>query len=435
LAFVYAIIGTGRQGTAAAYDLALRGRASEIRLLDADAGRVASAARRLRALLASKPGAPACPVLKAVPCDVRDGRALAGVLAGSHAALSGLPYHLNVGAARAAIEARCHFNDLGGNTAVVRETLALDKEARRAGVSIVPDCGLAPGMCQTLAVYAMSRIENPRHVRIRCGGLPQVPRPPLGYRIVFSVAGLTNEYTGTAVCLRKGRVTELPAFTEPEEIEFPMPVGKCEAFLTSGGTSTAPWTFARKIETYDYKTVRYKGHYDRVRCLIDLGFLETEPVLLPTGKVVPRELTHELFERHLAFPEDMDLVVLRVECFGDARKRRAKAGAKTGRASAERVTAPRRGKLARPALRGRSPFAAARDNTPAYRIDLLDFHDVETGFTAMERTTAFPAAIVTSMQAAGTVKPGARPVETAVPAEPFVRLLDRRGFKVVHARL
>lgn len=395
MGYTYAILGSGRQGTAAAYDLGLRGDASEIRLIDEDLGSATRAAERLSRLLAAPPSTGSVPAVRPVRCDVSDARSLSAALAGCHAVLSAVPYRFNPAAARAAIAARCHFNDLGGNTPIVREELALDAEARAAGISIVPDCGLAPGMSQTLAVFAMSKLVRPRHVRIRCGGLPQTPRPPIGYRLVFNVAGLTNEYTGTAICLRNGRVTELPAFTEPEEIEFSMPVGKCEAFLTSGGTSTAPWTFTGQLETYDYKTVRYRGHFDRVRCLIDLGFLGTEPVRAGGAEVVPRELTHTLFEKHLSFPDDPDLVVLRVECAGEN----------------------------------------GGSHPAAYRIDLLDFQDPVTGFTAMERTTAFPAAIVTYLQASGAVPPGATPLEAAVPAERFVSLLDRRGFKIVHARL
>ena len=401
MAYVYSILGAGRQGTAAAYDLGLRGEASEIRLIDDDLERARGAAERVQRLLVQHRGAAPAPppALRALRVDVRDRAALVGAISGSGAVLSAVPYRFNVEAATAAIEARCHFNDLGGNTGVVREELALAPRAEAAGISIVPDCGLAPGMSQTLAVFAMSRVERPRHVKIRCGGLPQKPRPPLGYMLVFNVAGLTNEYTGQAVVIRAGKVVELPAFTEPEEIEFPMPVGRCQAFLTSGGTSTAPWTFEGKLETYDYKTVRYEGHYDRVRSLIDLGFLDTAPVTLGGQRVVPRELTHALFEKALWFPDDTDLVVLRVECSGEGASGSYVPGAFAG-----------------------------------YRIDILDFQDPATGFTAMERTTAFPAAIVSCLQASGAIAAGAHSVETGVPAERFVSLLDRRGFKIVHSR-
>lgn len=210
-------------------------------------------------------------------------------------------------------------------------------------------------------------------------------------RLALDVESLTNEYMGMSVVLRDGTVTELPALTEREEIEFPMPAGRCEAFLTSGGTSTAPWTFGGELESYEYKTVRNRGHLDHVRLLVDLGYLGTEPVKTVRGEVVPRDLTHALLERTQSLHEDPDLVVLRVECAGEA--------------------------------------------ADAYRIDLLDLQDAATGFTALERSTAFPAAIVTYLQASGAVDPGARPLEVAVPAERFLSLLDRRGFKIVHARL
>src|SRR5436309_2079612 len=189
---IYSILGCGRQGAAAAYDLILRGDASEIRLIDADMGSATRTAERLLRLLGPPP-------------------------------VTSRPGH----------------------------------GPRAAG------------------------------------------RPPLGYRLVFNVADLTSEYTGEAVCLRAGKVVELAALTELEEVEFPMPVGKCEAFLTSGGASTAPWTFAGRLETYEHKTVRYKGHFDRVRCLVDLGFLDTERHDVNGGSIAPRAPTHLLPDKEL----------------------------------------------------------------------------------------------------------------------------------------
>jgi len=106
------------------------------------------------------------------------------------------------GAARAALRARAHFTDLGGNTDVVLAELAFDGEARLAGVSLVPDAGLAPGLANALVALALVRRSHAREVRVWCGGLPQHPRGPLGYKLVFHIGGLTNEYTGDAVVLR-----------------------------------------------------------------------------------------------------------------------------------------------------------------------------------------------------------------------------------------
>jgi lysine 6-dehydrogenase len=323
--------------------------------------------------------------------DAREPEAARRAFEGSAVVLSAVPYDLNVALARAAIRAGASFGDLGGNTDVVRETLALDPEAKRAGVSVVPDLGLAPGMGNTLAVYAMSLLDEPEEVHVRCGGLPRNPRPPLGYRLLFAVEGLTNEYFGKAVVLRDGKRMEIDTFDELETLEFPPPIGKVEAFTTSGGTSTCPWTFEGKIRDWDYKTIRYPGHFEKMKLLKDLGFLDLDPV--PVGRagetpvpVVPREVFHALARRKLSFPDDPDLAILRVRCSGVKDGKRAE------------VT-----------------------------LEVIDRFDPETGFTAMERTTGFPASIVCLMMARGEIARGAVPLELAVDGARFVAELRRRG--------
>jgi lysine 6-dehydrogenase len=376
----YAVIGAGRQGTAAAYDLARFGDATSIRLLDADGNAARDAAARIDRLAGRA-------VAVAHTVDVRDRAALVGALRGVDAALSGVPYFFNLGVARAALEAGASFNDLGGNTDVVREELALDADAKARGVSIVPDCGLAPGMGNTLAVYGMTKFDRPTDVRIFCGGLPQQPKGPLGYKLVFSLEGLTNEYTGEAVLIRAGRRTTEPAFTGLESVTSDE-LGPLEAFTTSGGSSTCPWTFEGTLDTYEYKTLRWPGHFAKLRPLIELGFLDRTAVTVGGQEVVPRQLAHALLAKWIDYPDDPDLVVLRVDVAGDSGGRRR-----------------------------------------TYRIDILDRQDPKTGFTAMERTTAFPAAIVTILQAAGRVAPGARPLELAVPGGEFVAELSRRDIR------
>lgn len=380
MAYRYLVLGAGMQGTAAAYDLARFGEAELVTLADIDLDRAKEAAARVNRLTG-------CELARAAQADVRAGRTLAQLLTGYDAVLSAVPYHFNLEITGAAIAARAGMCDLGGNTAVVLDQLKRDPEARKAGVTVVPDCGLAPGMANTLAVYAMSKMESPREVRIWCGGLPLRPKPPLGYKLVFNIEGLTNEYFGKAQVLRHGKVVELETFSELEELEFPPPVGRCEAFITAGGTSTCPWTFAGKLERYEYKTVRYPGHYEKIKLLRDLGFLEPEPVSLDGGEVSPRQLFHKLVPPRISFPDEPDLVVLRVTCSGVDR----------GRAM-------------------------------EVQFDLLEFADEATGFSAMERTTAFPAAIVAEMIARGELERGVIPLERAVPPAPFVAELAKRGF-------
>src|SRR5215210_8307938 len=206
---------------------------------------------------------------------------------GHDAVLSCVTYFHNLSLARAAVEARTHFCDLGGNNAVVDAELALDEEASAAGVNVVPDCGLAPGMVSVLAAHGAARFDALDEVRIRVGGLPQKPRPPLDYQIVFSVEGLINEYVERARVVRGGRIVEVESMTEVEELEFPAPFGRMEAFQTSGGTSTLPETFLGRVTELDYKTVRYPGHCERFRLLIELGLTAADAVDVDGARLAP----------------------------------------------------------------------------------------------------------------------------------------------------
>ena len=107
---------------------------------------------------------------------------------------------------QAAITGRAHFCDLGGNNDVVDSELALDAAARTAGVTIVPDCGLAPGMATVLGALALARHPSPEALHIRVGGLPMRPEPPLDYKLVFAAEGLINEYVEPARILREGEI-------------------------------------------------------------------------------------------------------------------------------------------------------------------------------------------------------------------------------------
>jgi len=326
---------------------------------------------------------------RAMELDVTDSEALMAALTGIDAFLSAVPYHLNLGIARAATQAGASMCDLGGNTDLVREQLALDAKARAAGISIIPDCGQVPGMGTTLMVYAMSLLDEPEEVFMWDGGLPLDPRPPFGYLLTFNIAGLTNEYAESPVFLRDGKPTLVPTMDELEEIEFPAPVGRLEAFTTGGGVSTMPWTFEGQLKTLQNKTVRYPGHFAQLRAFYDLGLWGTEPVRMGDYQVVPRDLFHALFEPLVTYPGDRDVVVIRIRATG------------------------------------------LKDGEPSEVVlDLIDFYDKETGFTAMERTTGWDGAIVAGMMARGQTPGGAVPVERAVPPERFVRELARRGIEV-----
>jgi len=382
MGYHYAVLGAGRQGTACAYDLIRLGQADRVLLADASLAVAQAAADRVNRLLATDRA-------HAIQLDVTDHAALVAALRGVDAFLSAVPYHLNLQIARAAVEAGASMCDLGGNTDLVRQQLALDAQARAAGISLIPDCGQVPGMGTTLIVYAMNLLDEPEEVFMWDGGLPQEPRPPFNYLLTFHIAGLTNEYAESPVFLRDGRRTVVPTMTELEEVEFPPPLGRLEAFVTGGGVSTMPWTFEGRLKTLQNKTLRYPGHFDQLRAFYDLGLWRTDPVPVKGQAVVPRDLFHALFEPLVTFPGDRDVCVIRIRA----------SGRKEGR--------------------------------PAeVLLEMMDYYDQETGFTAMERTTGWDGAIVAAMMARGQTPRGALPVELAVPPDLFVQELARRGIQV-----
>jgi len=382
----YVILGAGKQGTACAYDLALFGEAERIVLADASEDAAFKSAERLRRLLP-----PSNPVrIESATVPVEDHVRLVSALRGAAVVISAVPYYYNPKVARAAINAAVSMCDLGGDITVVQEMRRLSPDARATGISIIPDCGLAPGMNNTLAVYGMERLDQTDSVEIRCGGLPQTPRPPLEYRLVFNLEGMLNNYFGTAYVLRNGKVAEIDSFADLEEIRFPKPLGKCEAFVTAGATSTCPWTFEGKLKSYGYKTVRYPGHYAKIELLRNLGLLDRKPVAVRGGEVSPRDLFVKVVGDRIAFPEDRDLIILRVVCRGKKNQKPAEV-----------------------------------------RLEMLEYYDPKTEFSAMERTTGFSAGIVAGMLARGEVRDkGVVPLETSVPAGPFVKELHRRGMAV-----
>src|SRR4029077_17562622 len=140
------------------------------------------------------------------------------------------------------------------------EQKKLHDQARARGVSVIPDCGLAPGMVNILAAEGIRRLDRTQQVKLFVGGLPQQPEPPLNYQIVYSLEGALDYYTTPSWVLRDGPPERVQALSEVGAVEFPSPVGTVEAFHTGGGISTMPWAYRGKIRTMEYETLRYPGH-------------------------------------------------------------------------------------------------------------------------------------------------------------------------------
>lgn len=365
-------------GRAVALDLAASEGVDTVTLADSDM----AMAREARAFAGGKKVATA-------HLDVTDADAVVDAMEGQDVAVSCVPYRFNLELSKAAIETGCHMCDLGGNNDIVRKQLCLDAKARRAEVTIIPDCGLAPGLATVLAADALRRMDRVTELHLRVGGLPVDPRPPLDYMLLFNPAGLVNEYRERPVVIRGGKVLTVEPLDELEEIVFPEPFGRLEAFNTSGGTSTLPQTLLGKVDQLDYKTIRYPGHRDKVKCMMELGLFDEEPVAVGGTEVVPRDLTETLLAQRLPRDGD-DVVLLRVRAEGEVE---------------------------------------GRERTLTYTI--IDHCDKEAGLTAMQRTTAFPASIVAQMMASGEIdERGVVTQEQVVPTGRFLEELEKRDIKV-----
>lgn len=382
----YVILGSGRQGTAAAYDLALRGDASEIVLADASDERAREAAAWVGRRLPNGSQVRLTPK----PVNGGNGESVVALLRGAHAAISALPYRYNFDITRYAIQAGCNLCDLGGHPETTKAQLGLTDSARRSRVAVVPDCGQAPGMATSLMALALSMVPRPENLEVWDGGLPLDPTPPLFYRLTFAVQGLTNEYDGPCYNLRDGEVVALESLSEVQAVDFPRPLGRLEAFCASGTGSTFPWTYRGKLKRFTSRIVRYPGHLAAMRTLKTLGFFSENPLAVDGCVLRPRRLTETLLEPMLVGDTPIqDVVVVRVHC--------------TGRAKRHLVRA---------------------------EVDLLVYHDPETGLTAMQRCTGFDAAIVASMMAQGDIAPGVAVRELSVNPERYVSELGRRGMEV-----
>ena len=190
------VLGAGRQGSACAFDL-LRTTQDQVTLADCDASALPAL---LRPFAADR--------LRFVELDVRDEAAVKREFAGHDAVMSAVPYYYNLDLARLAVDAGAHFADLGGNTEIVQQQRELHNHAVERGVTVLADCGLAPGMANILAADGIRRLDTAKVVKIFVGGLPQRPAPPLNYEVVYSLEGALDYYTTPSWVLREGKPTQ-----------------------------------------------------------------------------------------------------------------------------------------------------------------------------------------------------------------------------------
>lgn len=371
------VLGAGLQGSACAYDLLQDKEVKEVRLADLHVG-------QLPDFLAPYSG----PRLLPTALDVRDESAVLGVMRECDAVMSAIPYYFNYNLARLAVQAGVHFCDLGGNTEIVFQQKELDAEAERKHITVVPDCGLAPGMVNILAEHGIRQLDSVDSVKIFVGGLPQHPEPPLNYMLVYSLEGALDYYTTLSWVLRDSKRTQVKALSEIEPVKFDF--AELEAFHTAGGLSTMAFSYEGRIPTMEYKTLRYPGHAYLMAAIRELGLLDNEPIDVKGAPVVPRDAFIASVQPKLRKPKGRDLVALRV------------------------------------IVRGKKKGQAATK-----QFDLVDRYDEKHGISAMMRTTGYSLSITGLMQVRRQVQPnGVHTPDECVPAADYISELRKRGIEI-----
>lgn len=373
----YAVLGAGMQGTAAAYDLVRFANPDTVYLADMSLEQAQQSAARVNSLLDSD-------ICKPVQLNVLDKDELSRFLVDIDVVLSCVPYWMHPQIAAVAIETITDMVDLGGNTEVTMETLKLNEAAVEAGVTLVPDTGLAPGLVNNVGFALIEAMDTTETVKLYCGVLPQNPKPPFNYMLTFNVEGLVTEYDYEAVVLRSGKVQKVDTLSELETVHIKQ-MGEMEAFTTSGGTSTAPYTLEGKVTNYEYKTLRFPGHCQFMRIFKDFGFWNENKVNVRGTEVVPKDVFNTVFGPELEKYKEPDQCAVRGVGYGH---------------------------------RGGKPIMV--------QIDLYDRTDPETGFTAMERLTGFSCSIIAQQVAAGNVEKGAIRYENAMKGQAFLDALRER---------
>ncbi|MEY4608391.1 MAG: hypothetical protein RL625_608 [Gemmatimonadota bacterium] len=371
------VLGAGLQGSACAYDLLQNPAITEVRLAD-------QRVDQLPAFLQPYIGTGR---LTTIQLDVKDTKAVAAAMQGVQSVMSALPYYLNIPMTKAAIAAGAHFADLGGNTEIVQQQQRLADAAKAKQVTVIPDCGLAPGMVNILAQLGIDRCDSVESVRIFVGGLPQHPEGPLNYQIVYSIEGVLDYYTTLSWILRGGKQLQMKALSEIEPVHFDAPVGELEAFHTAGGLSTMAFRYQGKIPNMEYKTLRYPGHAKIMEAIRELGLLELEPVQVKGTTIVPRDLAIAQMQPRLTKQHSPDLVALRVVVTG---------------------------------TKGGKPIT--------HTFELVDRYDAAHGISAMMRTTGYSLSITGQLQAEGAVTPaGVHTPDECMPGERYIAELAKRG--------
>jgi len=372
-------IGCGHIGSVAAEDVARSMSTVEVFIADKDENRAKEVAERIDMDNVSY-----------IKLDASNHTELVDTLREFDLAMGFLPGNLGYSLVNACIVAGKNLVDV---SYMPENPLMLDSKSKEEGITIVPDCGLAPGISNVVVGHAISKLEKVSNIHIMVGGLPEEPVPPLGYVITWSPENLIDEYTRKTRIVRNGNIVEVETLSGLEEVDFPN-VGVLEAFYTDG-LRTLLYT-VNEVDDMWEKTLRYPKHVEKIKLLKSLGLFSEEHISVDDVTVSPRRFTVKLFEQKLKKPEVEDIVAMKIQVSG------------------------------------------IKNNKQMHHLyHLLDRYDRTQKITAMARTTAYPASIVAQLILRNVInEKGIIPLERLGSNEKFFTVyldeLKNRGIHVIH---
>ena len=376
----FVIVGSGRQGISIAYDL-LRDSNHDVTIVDIDKNYLDEAVNKLSKISNTEN-------LKSIVADVSDSKSMLNILTSTDVMISAVPYKFNLNLTKVAIESNTSMVDLGGHTNIVREQLSMDKDAKAAGITIVPDCGMGPGMNITMAVLATEILDQTDEIYICDGGLPKNPSPPWNYSLFFNIEGLTNEYDEQAYFLKDGEIIEVPCFDNIENVKFDQ-IGELEAAVTSGGLSTMPWTFKDRLKVLENKTLRYKGHWEWMKAYRELGLFSRDNINHNGNEITPRHFYHQLLEKKIDHGRVEDVCLMRIKAMGNKDSKNVE-----------------------------------------LNIDAKEYYSKNLDLTAMEKWTGWHISIMAIEIAYNNIAAGAVSVENALKGHTFLEKARNRDYDI-----
>lgn len=351
--------GSGAQGRAVAFDLVQNENVEKVVLADVDKGALDEVTGWINS-----------PKCKTAVVDCSEEEAVTELIKKENAGaiVSSVPWQITIPPLDVAIQCGINFVDFGlyHNREFDERFGEYDQKAKSAGSVVIPSCGLAPGITNMLAAYGVSKLDSADTVDVYDGGNPEFPEPPLYYKTVWSIEGVWAQFTGDCWIIKDGAPTTIEAISGIDELEFES-LGRFEvAYTECLGTMLHAYKdpVMKGVKNAYGKTIRWPGHYDKIKTFKECGFLNDEPINCNGSRVSPRKFLSALLEPALKLEADQrDMTLVRVNASG---------------------------------------LLNGKDTTFSY--ELVDYKDLETGILSMARTTGFTGSILVDMINKGKFK-------------------------------